>query len=143
MSAVSQIGAVRDAGRQTGREVVTLGLAVTLSAVAIDVLLTGRLTIFFDLCFVALCLALAALVRRGDFFAVGLLPPVLMLVVFAFLALVARDTIADPRDNPAQAVVTGIAHHSQALLAGYAVCLGWLAWRLRSDDGGSLEEIVR
>ena len=63
-------------------------------------------------------------------------------VVFGFLALVARDTIADPRDNPVQAVVTGLAHHSQALVVGYALCLGWLAWRLRSDTEGSLDELV-
>jgi len=110
---------------------VALGVAVTLTAVSIDVALAGRLTQFFDLCFIALCLALAALVRRRDFFAVALLPPLLMIAVFTFIALVARDAVADRRDNLVQAVVSGVATHGIALFVGYAVCLGWLAWRLR------------
>lgn len=122
-----------DVGSEPGRAVVALGLAATLTAVTIDVVLVGRLTMFFDLSFVALCLALAAMVRRGDFWTVGLLPPLLMLTVFAFLAVVARSTIADPGDSAVQAVVSGVAHHSAALLAGYALCLGCLAWRARAD----------
>lgn len=122
-----------DVGSEPGRAVVALGLAATLTGVTIDVVLVGRLTLFFDLTFVALCLALAVLVRRGDFWTAGLLPPLLMLTVFTFLALVARDTIADPRDSAVQAVVSGVAHHSAALLAGYALCLGCLAWRARVE----------
>ena len=121
------------ADSEPGRAVVALGFATTMTAVTIDVVLVGRLTMFFDLAFVALCLALAALVRRGDFWTVGLLPPLLMLAVFTFLALVAQDTIADPRDSTVQAVVSGVAHHSAALVAGYALCLGGLAWRARAD----------
>jgi hypothetical protein len=122
-----------DSGAEPGRAVVALGVAATLTAVTIDVVLVGRLTMFFDLAFVALCLALATLVRRADFWTVGLLPPLLMLAVFAFLAVVARETIADPRDNTVQAVVSGVAHHSAALLAGYALCLGCLGWRARRE----------
>ena len=120
-------------GYEPGRAVAVLGLATTLTAVTVDVVLVGRLTMFFDLTFVVMCLALAVLVRREDFWTVGLLPPLLMIVVFAFLALVAVETIADPRDNVVQAVVSGVAHHSGALVAGYALCLGWLAWRARSQ----------
>ena len=122
-----------DVGSEPGRAVVALGLATTLTAVTIDVVLVGRLTMFFDLSFVVLCLALAALVRRGDFWTVGLLPPLLMLAVFTFLSLVARETIAHPRDNAVQAVVSGVAHHSAALLAGYVLCLGCLGWRARVE----------
>ena len=120
-----------DAGSESGRQVVALGIAVTLTAVSIDVALAGRLTQFFDLCFMALCLALATLVRRRDFFAVALLPPLLMIMVFTFVALVARDTVADPRDSLIQAVISGVATHGIALFVGYALCLGWLGWRLR------------
>lgn len=135
---MKQTGAPWDVGLEPGRQVVALGVAVTLTAVAVDLLLVGRISLFFDLCFVVLCLGLAALVRPGDFWSVGLLPPVLMLGVFVLLALVARDSIAEPGDNLAQAVVSGIAHHSVALFLGYVLCLGWLAWRLRSeaDDTG-------
>ena len=131
-------------GREPGRQVVSLGIAVTLTAVSIDVLLAGRLTLFFDLCFMALCLGLAALVRRRDFFLVALLPPLLMTVVFTFVALVARDAVADPRDSVLQAVVSGVATHGIALGVGYALCLGWLAWRLhREGEADIATELTR
>ncbi|WP_374456133.1 DUF6542 domain-containing protein [Nocardioides sp.] len=133
-----------EVGREPGRQVVALGVAVTLTAVSIDVLLVGRLTFFFDLCFMVLCLGLAALVRRRDFFLVALLPPVLMPVVFGFVALVARDAIADERDSVLQAIVSGVATHGVALGVGYALCLGWLAWRLhRESDGHIADELSR
>ena len=127
---MTRTGAFGRAGQEPGRQVVLLGVALTLTAVAVDVLLVGSLTLFFDLCFMALCLGLAALVRRQDFYLVALLPPVLMVAVFAFVSLVARDAIADPRDSVLQAVVSGVATHGIALFVGYALCLGWLAWRL-------------
>ena len=131
-------------GSEPGRQVVSLGVAVTLTAVSIDVLLVGRLTLFFDLCFMALCLGLAALVRRRDFFLVALLPPLLMTVVFTFVALVARDAVADPRDSVLQAVVSGVATHGIALGVGYALCLGWLAWRLhREGEADIATELTR
>ena len=131
-------------GGEPGRQVVSLGVALTLTAVCIDVLLVGRLTLFFDLCFMALCLGLAALVRRRDFFLVALLPPLLMTAVFAFVALVARDAVADPRDSVVQAVVSGVATHGIALGVGYALCLGWLGWRLhREGEADIATELTR
>jgi hypothetical protein len=132
------------AGHEPSRQVVSLGVALTLTAVSVDMLLSGRLTLFFDLCFVALCLGLAALVRRRDFYVVALLPPALMTLVFTFIALVARDVVADPRDSVFQAVVSGVATHGVALFAGYALCLGWLAWRLRQESAtGIAAELER
>lgn len=138
---MTQAGTFWQAGQEPGRQVVVLGVALTLTAVAVDVLLVGRLTLFFDLCFMALCLGLAALVRRRDFYLVALLPPVLMVVVFGFVALVARDAVADPRDSVLQAVVSGVATHGIALFVGYTLCLGWLGWRLhrRGDLVSELE----
>ncbi|HSF37261.1 MAG TPA: DUF6542 domain-containing protein [Nocardioides sp.] len=138
---MTQAGTFWQAGQEPGRQVVVLGVALTLTAVAVDVLLVGRLTLFFDLCFMALCLGLAALVRRRDFYLVALLPPVLMVVVFGFVALVARDAVADPRDSVLQAVVSGVATHGIALFVGYTLCLGWLGWRLhrRGDLASELE----
>ena len=139
---VHQAEAFWEVGHEPGRQVVSLGVAVTLTAVSIDILLVGRLTIFFDLCFMALCLALATLVRRRDFYLVALLPPVLMTVVFGFVALVARDAVADPRDSLLQAVVSGVATHGVALFVGYALCLGWLGWRLhREGEAGMATEL--
>ena len=129
------------AGQEPGLQVVSLGVALTLTAVALDVLLVGSLTLFFDLCFMALCLGLAALVRRQDFYLVALLPPVLMVAVFGFIALVARGAIADPRDSVLQAVVSGVVTHGVGLFVGYALCLGWLGWRLhrKGDLASELE----
>lgn len=127
-------------GREPGRHVVSLGVAVTLTAVSVDVLLVGRLTLFFDLCFMALCLGLAALVRRRDFFLVALLPPLLLTAVFGFVALVARDAIADPTDGVLQAIISGVATHGVALAVGYALCLGWLAWRLHRESHGHIAD---
>jgi hypothetical protein len=139
---VKQADAVWDVGHEPGRQVVSLGVAVTLTAVSIDVLLVGRLTLFFDLCYIVLCLGLAALVRRRDFYMVALLPPLLMTVVFGFVALVARDAIAHPRDSVLQAVVSGVATHGVALFLGYTLCLGWLAWRLHKG-GHMASELSR
>ena len=130
---MTQEDASWEVGHEPGRQVVSLGVAVTLTAVSTDVLLAGSLTFFFDLCFMALCLALATLVRRRDFYLVALLPPVLMTAVFGFVALVARDAVADPRDSLLQAVVSGVATHGVALFVGYALCLAWLAWRLHRE----------
>jgi hypothetical protein len=144
LSLVNQAEVFWEVGREPGRQVVSLGVAVTLTAVSIDVLLVGRLTIFFDLCFMVLCLGLAALVRRRDFYMVALLPPLLMTTVFGFVALVDRSAVADPRDSLLQAVVSGVATHGIALFVGYALCLGWLAWRLhREGEAGMVGELER
>ena len=141
---MTQADAFWEVGREPGRQVVSLGVAVTLTAVSIDVLLVGRLTLFFDLCFIVLCLGLAALVRRRDFFLVALLPPVLMTAVFGFVALVARDAVAEPADSALQAIVSGVATHGIALFLGYALCLGWLAWRLhREGEADMATELSR
>ena len=141
---MTQAEAFWEVGREPGRQVVLLGVAATLTAVSIDVLLVGRLTLFFDLCFMVLCLGLAALVRRRDFFLVALLPPLLMTAVFGFVALVARDTIADPSDSVLQSIISGVATHGIALFIGYALCLGWLGWRLhREGEAGMATELSR
>lgn len=118
-------------GRQPGREVVLLGVAVVVSVAALDVLLTGGVGLFFDLCFVALCLFLALRVRPRDFFTVGVLPPLMLLGVLVLLAVAERTSIARAGDGPVQAVVSGLTHHSAALAAGYTLALVCLAYRQR------------
>jgi hypothetical protein len=67
-----------------------------------------------------------------------------MTTVFGFVALVARSAVADPRDSLLQAVVSGVATHGVALFVGYAICLGWLAWRLhREGEAGVIGELER
>jgi len=116
-------------GHEPGRQVVALGLAVALTAAVLDTLMTGSVTWVFDICFVLLCAALAVLVAPRDLFTVGVLPPVIMLIVFVLVALANTDALGRPDDSVAQAVVSGLAHHSLALCLGYGMCLALLAQR--------------
>jgi hypothetical protein len=108
---------------------VVLGVAVSLTVAALDLLVTGSLSLLFDLTYVALCVALALRVRPTDFFTVGVLPPLLMLGVFWLLGLLTPGSIANGGDGTIQAVLTGLADHSGALVTGYALCLACLAIR--------------
>ena len=79
--------------------------------------------------FVGLCVAAALLVRPRDFFVIGVLPPLMMLGVFVLAGLVAPGLIARPGDGVVQAVVSGLSIHAGALVAGYLLALGTLAYR--------------
>ena len=119
-------------GNAPGSEVVALSSAVVLTVAAVEVMMVGHLKLFFDLCFVVVCLGAALMVRPRDFFTVGVLPPLLMLGTMVIVALNGPKVIAAPHDGVVQAVVTGLAHHSLALFAGYAVCLVTLLVRQRA-----------
>jgi hypothetical protein len=110
-------------GHTPGGEVAALATALVLTAAAAETTFVGRLALFFDLCFVLVCLGAALLVRPRDFFTVGVLPPLLMAGTMLIVALNGPKVIAAAHDSVVQAVVTGLAHHSLALFAGYAVCL--------------------
>ncbi len=118
-------------GREPGRQVVVLGVAAALSALALDLWLGGDVGLFFDLCFVALCLALALAVRPSDFFVVGVLPPLLMIGVMLLLELTRPGVLGHPTDGAVQSLVTGLADHSGALVAGYVLALVTLGVRQR------------
>lgn len=128
---VSQAPELWEQGTESGRQVVVLGLAVALSVATAQHLTAQRLGLFFDLSFVTLCVLLAFVVRRESFYTVGLLPPVLMLVVFLLVALADPGALARPQDGTLQAVVSGLATHSTALFSGYAAALAVLFWRRR------------
>ena len=118
-------------GRESGREVVALGFALALTVVILDVASSVRVGLLFDLFFVALCIALALAVRPDDFFVVGVLPPLLMGGLFVLLGITKPAAIGHPDDGMVQATVSGLSHHSIALMAGYALCLGVLFVRQR------------
>jgi hypothetical protein len=126
-------------GREPGRQVVALGVALALTVAAIDLALVGRLSLFFDLCFVALCLVVALAVRPTDFFTVGVLPPLIMVTVFALLGATRPEAVAHPEDGVVQAVVSGLSHHSGALVVGYVLCLACLAVRQRVAQPGQAQ----
>ncbi|MEZ5092052.1 DUF6542 domain-containing protein [Nocardioides sp.] len=122
-------------GRESGPQVVVLGVAVALTVVVLDLALVGELSQFFDLWFIVLCLGLAVLVRPDGFFTVGVLPPLMMAAVFALVGAVSPEAVAHADDSVIQAVVSGLATHSSALVAGYVLCLGTLLLRQRSRRG--------
>ncbi|MBA2954072.1 hypothetical protein GON03_07050 [Nocardioides sp. MAH-18] len=118
-------------GHESGRQVAVLGVALALTSAVLDLWLFDSLTIFFDICFVLLCVATALLVRPKDFFTVGVLPPLLMVVVFTLLGATRPEAVADATDGVVQVVVAGLGHHAGALVTGYLLCLAILAIRHR------------
>ena len=63
---MSHTRAIWDDGRELGQErgsaVVALGIAVALSVVVVNIAMVGRVSMFFDLWFVLLCLGRSACV---------------------------------------------------------------------------------
>ena len=116
-------------GHAPGHEMVALGVALALTAAALDSGLGGRIGLVFDLAFVGVCLLMALLVRQEDFFTVGVLPPLILLTVFVLFGISHRVAIAPGDHGLTQAVVTGLARHAVALGVGYASCLLCLAIR--------------
>jgi Domain of unknown function (DUF6542) len=125
-------------GHEPGRQVVALGLALSLTVAVLDVGIGGRVGLVFDVAFVAVCLTVALLVRPEDFFTAGVLPPLIMLTVFVLLGISHRVALAPGHHGLAQAVITGLAHHAVALGIGYAACLLCLVVRDRFVRGGDL-----
>jgi hypothetical protein len=128
---VSEARTLWEEGHEPGRQVVALGVALALTVVAVDVSLGGGVGPVFDVAFVGVCVLVALLVRPEDFFTVGVLPPLIMLGVFALLAASRPVAIADRGDGVVAAVMTGLAHHAVALGVGYALCLACLVVRDR------------
>lgn len=118
-------------GHEPGRQLVALGVALALTAAAIDLTLAGEIGWLFDIVFVLLSIALALLVAPRDFYTVGVLPPLLMLTVLIVVAIARPGAIGRHDDGLLQDVVAGLAHHSSALCIGYGLCLACLAVRRR------------
>lgn len=116
-------------GRRPAREVVTLAIAVLMTAVVLDLLLSAGLGLFYDLVFVTLSVVAALSVRPADFFAVGVLPPLAMFTVVLLLAISEPGSVAHPDDGVVQATVSGLAGHAVALAGGYAISSGLLLIR--------------
>jgi hypothetical protein len=118
-------------GRWSGRRVTRLSVLASVLLAVVDLVVTGRLERIFDSGFIVLCVAMALAIRPQDFFRVGVLPPMLLLGLCAVLALGHRGAIAARGDGFVQSVISGLAHHSGALLAGYALALLVLGLRVR------------
>ncbi|KAA1425991.1 DUF6542 domain-containing protein [Nocardioides antri] len=116
-------------GDEPGYQVAALAVALLLTATTVDLLLGARLGLLFDLVFVTVCAAAALRVRPADFFTVGVLPPLAMLVTVTLLAIAEPGSIAHEQDGVVQATVSGLSRHAIALVIGYLLCLGVLAVR--------------
>lgn len=113
----------------SGRVVVGLSAAAAGMCVLLDLWLThGRLTFFFDLCFVVVCLVAAMAVRLADLFTVGVLPPLLFAAVIATVSLVAPSAF-ERSSGVDRVFLTGLATHASGLVAAYAVTLLTVASR--------------
>jgi hypothetical protein len=118
-------------GRWSGRRITRFSMLVSALLVAADLSATGRLERIFDSGFIVLCVGMALAVRPQDFFRAGVLPPMLLLTICVVLGLGHRAAIAAPDDGLVQSVISGLAHHSGPLLAGYALTLAVLGIRIR------------
>lgn len=105
-----------------GRGVCMLSLAAIGVCTGLDLALTSAVTMFFDLCFVTVCLVASMAVRRRDLFTTGVLPPLLFAAVVGIVALTSPETFV-PVGGAFKAFMTGLAMHAPALVAGYAVAL--------------------
>jgi hypothetical protein len=115
--------------------VVVASVVAIAATTLLDVGLLSGPGLLLDLVFVVVSVAAALAVRPRDFFAVGVLPPLLMLGVVVVLGLTRPETLADPGYGTVQTVVSGLSHHSIALGVGYALCLAVLGVRDRFARG--------
>ncbi|CAA9360915.1 MAG: hypothetical protein AVDCRST_MAG34-2453 [uncultured Nocardioidaceae bacterium] len=129
-------------GHHPGRLVVraaTIGLVLVALA---SLPFGNRIGVVFDVAFVVVCVAAALWVRPSDFFTVGVLPPLLLAFVVVALAYLDRGAVARADDPLVQAVVSGLAHHSVALVTGYGLTLLVLALRqVAVRNGGALRPL--
>ena len=112
-----------------GRGVVLTTAIGAAGCVSLDLFLTSRVTIFFDLCFVVVCLVAAMGVRRHDLFTAGVLPPLLFAAVVAAIALTAPGGLGTA-GGLSTVFLAGLAAHAEALVAGYSVALVTVAARV-------------
>jgi len=119
-----------DEGTEPGARVVALAAALALTVGVVESGLGSHLGVLFDLCFVIICVGVALLVHPRDFFAVGVLPPLLMLGVLVLFAIGNRDGLGgDAGDGFLQSVISALGRHAIALGLGYATALACLAVR--------------
>jgi hypothetical protein len=131
--ASTRAGRGQDASTVQGLTGRALVLTTTLAAggcAVLDLMLTsGRMTFFFDLCFVVICLVAAMAVRRADLFTAGVLPPLLFAAVIAAVTVIAPQAF-ESASGASQVFLTGLANHAPGLVGGYAAALLTVAARM-------------
>lgn len=122
------------AGRAPPGPAALAGLAslATAGSAGLDLALTGRLSIFFDLCFVLIGLVAALAVRADGFFTAGVLPPLLLGAVVAVLAATQPDSLTATHVSFVGTFLTGLAHHAAALVVTHLTALLIVGGRIRT-----------
>jgi hypothetical protein len=118
----------------SGRALILTTALAAGGCALLDLALTdGRMTFFFDLCFVVICLVGTMAVRRQDLFTAGVLPPLVFAAVIAIVAFVAPQAFESaPGVN--RVFLSGLAGHAGGLVGGYAVALLAVAARMAASD---------
>jgi hypothetical protein len=113
----------------SGSRVMRLAALAGVLVLAFDLVIHGHPSYVFDTGFVLICVGAALAVRPRDFFAIGVLPPLLLLALMTLPALLHRAWVGQAGDGVLQAVVSGLAHRATGLLAGYLLTLAVLGIR--------------
>lgn len=121
----------RPTARETGPTAIALGVALALTWLALDTLLSPPLGTLLGIGFTLTCLWLALTIRPGHFFTVGVLPP-LLLVGVLLLTAVLRPAALDG-DGVADRVVGGLVDQRLALVLAWVGTLVVLLVRSRSS----------
>jgi hypothetical protein len=116
-------------GQHPGSLVIRSAVLALLAVTLLSLLFGNRIGVVFDVAFVLICLGAALWVHPRDFFGIGVLPPLLLGLTVLVLSVVDRAAVAKADDPLVQAVVSGLAHHSMALVVGYGLTLLVLALR--------------
>jgi hypothetical protein len=111
-----------------GRGVIVASLLASVLCAAADCAMTGTLTMFFDLCFITVCLVGAMGVRREDLFTTSVLAP-LALAAVVFLVSVGVPDAFGP-GGLSRVFFVGLAAHAGALVCGYGVALAVVGGRV-------------
>jgi hypothetical protein len=117
-----------------GRGVCLLTIVAAGGCAVLDLALTRGITLFFDLCFVTICLVAAMSVRRRDLFTTGVMPPLIFAAVVGVVAALSPDTFV-AFGGASKAFMTGLAQHAPGLVAGYAVALLTVGSRVSASRG--------
>lgn len=115
-----------------GRGVVLLSLLAVGGCAGLNLVLARGITMFFDLCFITVCLVAAMAVRRRDLFTTGVLPPLMLAAVVAIVALTNPGVFVQV-GGASKAFMAGLAEHSTGLVAGYAAALVTVAGRVSAS----------
>jgi hypothetical protein len=117
-----------------GRGVCLLTIVAAGGCAVVDLALTRGITLFFDLCFVTICLVAAMAVRRRDLFTTGVMPPLIFAAVVGVVAALSPGTFV-AFGGASKAFMTGLAQHAPGLVAGYAVALLTVGSRVSTSRG--------